>query len=269
MTTGVKKTPIEQSETTVVAPMRMAGRSATSGSWKKGEAPDVAARQPQAGPGRPPIVPNKITRTMKDAAVAAAEELGWLDTRQKRYGHVEGGGATQTSLKQPHARYNYTNAPHWIPIKPTETVLQFTLNSYRGPANDFPNLDIRLIFYCHFALLAHDFGVCIDRDERAEASGKQYQAAVNRSDGSDLPRGAENRLLRQSIFIFPAAKFWQGHYAHPRGSLTKSQLQPSRSSRMGSSTPPTVKSFEPRMVRTKCGTIGADVRPNWPERERR
>jgi hypothetical protein len=30
----------------------------------------------------------------------------------------------------------------------------------------------------------------------------------------------------------------------------------------------TVKSFEPRMVCTKCGTIGADVRPNWPERKR-
>jgi hypothetical protein len=31
---------------------------------------------------------------------------------------------------------------------------------------------------------------------------------------------------------------------------------------------PTVKSFEPRMVCTKCGTIGADVRPNWRGRER-
>jgi len=30
-----------------------------------------------------------------------------------------------------------------------------------------------------------------------------------------------------------------------------------------------VKSFEPRMACTKCGTIGADVRPNWRERERR
>jgi hypothetical protein len=27
----------------------------------------------------------------------------------------------------------------------------------------------------------------------------------------------------------------------------------------------TVPSFGPRMVRTKCGTIGADVRPNWQE----
>ena len=26
--------------------------------------------------------------------------------------------------------------------------------------------------------------------------------------------------------------------------------------------------FGPRMVCTKCGTIGADVRPNWRERER-
>jgi hypothetical protein len=31
----------------------------------------------------------------------------------------------------------------------------------------------------------------------------------------------------------------------------------------------TVKSFEPRMVCTKCGIIGADVRPNWKEREQR
>jgi hypothetical protein len=30
----------------------------------------------------------------------------------------------------------------------------------------------------------------------------------------------------------------------------------------------TVKSFEPRMVCTKCGTVGADVRPNWRERAR-
>jgi hypothetical protein len=30
----------------------------------------------------------------------------------------------------------------------------------------------------------------------------------------------------------------------------------------------TVKSFEPRMVCTKCGMIGADVRPNWRERAR-
>jgi hypothetical protein len=28
----------------------------------------------------------------------------------------------------------------------------------------------------------------------------------------------------------------------------------------------TVPSFGPRMVCTKCGTIGADVRPNWMER---
>jgi hypothetical protein len=31
----------------------------------------------------------------------------------------------------------------------------------------------------------------------------------------------------------------------------------------------TVPSFGPRMVCTKCGTVGADVRPNWPERDRR
>jgi hypothetical protein len=30
----------------------------------------------------------------------------------------------------------------------------------------------------------------------------------------------------------------------------------------------TVPSFEPKMVCTKCGTIGADVRPNWLERAR-
>ena len=29
-----------------------------------------------------------------------------------------------------------------------------------------------------------------------------------------------------------------------------------------------IPSFGPRMVRTKCGTIGADVRPNWKERQR-
>jgi hypothetical protein len=28
----------------------------------------------------------------------------------------------------------------------------------------------------------------------------------------------------------------------------------------------TVSSFGPRMVCTKCGTIGADARPNWKER---
>ena len=31
----------------------------------------------------------------------------------------------------------------------------------------------------------------------------------------------------------------------------------------------TVPSFGPRMVCTKCGTIGADVRPNWKAREQR
>jgi hypothetical protein len=30
----------------------------------------------------------------------------------------------------------------------------------------------------------------------------------------------------------------------------------------------TVPSLGPRMVCTKCGTIGADVRPNWQERGR-
>jgi hypothetical protein len=30
----------------------------------------------------------------------------------------------------------------------------------------------------------------------------------------------------------------------------------------------TVPSFGPRMVCTKCGTIGANVRPNWMERGR-
>jgi hypothetical protein len=30
----------------------------------------------------------------------------------------------------------------------------------------------------------------------------------------------------------------------------------------------TVPAFGPRMVCTKCGTIGADVRPNWQEKQR-
>jgi hypothetical protein len=30
----------------------------------------------------------------------------------------------------------------------------------------------------------------------------------------------------------------------------------------------TLPSFGPRMVCTKCGTIGADARPNWSERGR-
>jgi hypothetical protein len=30
----------------------------------------------------------------------------------------------------------------------------------------------------------------------------------------------------------------------------------------------TTSSFGPKMVCTKCGTIGADVRPNWRERSR-
>jgi hypothetical protein len=30
----------------------------------------------------------------------------------------------------------------------------------------------------------------------------------------------------------------------------------------------TVTSFGPRMVCTKCGMVGADVRPNWKERDR-
>jgi hypothetical protein len=28
-----------------------------------------------------------------------------------------------------------------------------------------------------------------------------------------------------------------------------------------------VKDFSPRMVCTKCGMVGADVRPNWQERQ--
>jgi hypothetical protein len=31
----------------------------------------------------------------------------------------------------------------------------------------------------------------------------------------------------------------------------------------------TVASFGPRMVCTKCGTVGADVRPNWTEQKDR
>jgi hypothetical protein len=30
-----------------------------------------------------------------------------------------------------------------------------------------------------------------------------------------------------------------------------------------------VPAFGPRMVCTSCGIVGADVRPNWPEREER
>jgi hypothetical protein len=30
----------------------------------------------------------------------------------------------------------------------------------------------------------------------------------------------------------------------------------------------TVPSFGPKMVCTKCGTVGADVRPNWLERQK-
>jgi hypothetical protein len=30
----------------------------------------------------------------------------------------------------------------------------------------------------------------------------------------------------------------------------------------------TVPSFGPKMVCTRCGTIGADVRPNWKERSK-
>jgi len=29
-----------------------------------------------------------------------------------------------------------------------------------------------------------------------------------------------------------------------------------------------VREFGPRMVCTRCGMVGADVRPNWPERQR-
>jgi len=50
--------------------MRLAKRAATRGSWGKGEAP--------VSGGRPPGAVNRITRTMKNAAVAAAEELGNL-----------------------------------------------------------------------------------------------------------------------------------------------------------------------------------------------
>jgi hypothetical protein len=46
------------------------GRPATSGTWKKGQGPPRGSR---AG------IPNKISRTLKDAAIAAAEELGQLD----------------------------------------------------------------------------------------------------------------------------------------------------------------------------------------------
>jgi hypothetical protein len=72
MSTERKKRSGEQAETLVMAPMRLAKRAATAGSWGKGEAP--------LSGGRPPGAVNKITRTMKNAAVAAAEELGRLNT---------------------------------------------------------------------------------------------------------------------------------------------------------------------------------------------
>jgi hypothetical protein len=43
---------------------------------------NFSKKQPDKNPGRPPGSLNKITRTMKDAAVAAAEELGHHDRDQ-------------------------------------------------------------------------------------------------------------------------------------------------------------------------------------------
>jgi len=51
----------------------VAPKSATPASWTKGNAPKG---------GRPPGTLNKLTRTMKDAAVAAADELGQLPLKQ-------------------------------------------------------------------------------------------------------------------------------------------------------------------------------------------
>jgi hypothetical protein len=57
----------------VVTGVQLSNRAANSTSWKKGENPTK---------GRTVGSLNKITRTMKDAAVAAAEELGHLPIKQ-------------------------------------------------------------------------------------------------------------------------------------------------------------------------------------------
>ena len=72
MSTEHKKSPPEPATPVVVAPMQLAKRAATRGSWKPGEAP--------VSGGRPRGAVGKITRTMKNAVVAAAEELGRLNT---------------------------------------------------------------------------------------------------------------------------------------------------------------------------------------------
>ena len=58
---------------TINIPSVVIGKQATPASWKKGTQPAGAGNK-----GRPAGALNKITRTMKDAAVAAAEELGCL-----------------------------------------------------------------------------------------------------------------------------------------------------------------------------------------------
>jgi hypothetical protein len=63
----------DNNSTTEIAPLRLKSRHKSNrGMIAKG--PD-----PKRHPGRPPGSLNKITRTMKDAAIAAAVELGQLD----------------------------------------------------------------------------------------------------------------------------------------------------------------------------------------------
>jgi hypothetical protein len=64
---------IEGGHTVAVTSVQLSNRHANATSWKKGGNPTK---------GRHPGTLNKITRTMKDAAVAAAEELGHIPYKQ-------------------------------------------------------------------------------------------------------------------------------------------------------------------------------------------
>jgi hypothetical protein len=69
------KEPAKPSGGTEVGPFRVRSAAPNAGSF-------TGNKQPDKNPGRPPGSLNKITRTMKDAAVAAAEELGHHDRDQ-------------------------------------------------------------------------------------------------------------------------------------------------------------------------------------------